>query len=153
MSPLATTQTIQGHKLTSNDERSMCNNQYARVKFSDDLTIDILVPTLKELLEIKTGNSSLQKSLVNDPIDESAFGLFREIKTGNSSLQESLVNDQIDESAFGLFRLAFENEVYKKRIPAKLWGKFAAVGKEAWGNANGIYRDAFAKLVLNSHDE
>ncbi|CAG8653940.1 2855_t:CDS:1 [Ambispora gerdemannii] len=141
MPPLATAQTIQDHpyhKTTSNDEQSMCNSHnlnsssepktlYATVKFSDDLTIDILVPTLKELLEIKTENSSLQKSLVND---------------------------QIDESAFGLFRLAFENEVYKKRIPTKLWGKFAAVGKEAWGNANGIYRDAFVKLVeLIFHDE
>ncbi|CAG8464202.1 6544_t:CDS:2 [Ambispora gerdemannii] len=120
MPPLATTQTIQNHpynKTTSN----------ATAKFSDDLTIDILVPTLKELLEIKTGNSSLQKYLVDG---------------------------QIDESEFGLFRLAFENEVYKKRIPARLWGKFAAIGKEVWGNANRLYRDAFAKLAeLNSHDE
>ncbi|CAG8552974.1 13379_t:CDS:1 [Ambispora gerdemannii] len=99
-------------------------------KFSIDLTIDIPVPTLEELLEI--------------------------IKRNSSSPQNSSVNDQIDESAFGLFLLVFENEVYKEtRLSANLWGKFVAVGREAWGNASEIYRDAFDKLSveLNSHYE
>ncbi|CAG8638667.1 4332_t:CDS:1 [Ambispora gerdemannii] len=103
--------------------------QYATAKVSNDLTIDIPLPTLKVLLEIKKNSLSLETSLVNN---------------------------QINKSAFGLFLLAFENEVYKQtRLSAKLWGKFAAAGRETWINANEEYRGAFDKLVieLNSHDE
>ncbi|CAG8553034.1 13382_t:CDS:1 [Ambispora gerdemannii] len=103
---------------------------YTTAKFPDDLIIDIPVPTLKKLLEIKKVNSS--------------------------SPQTSFVDDQIDKSAFGLFLLVFENEVYKKtRFFAKLWGKFVAAGREAWENANEAYRDAFDKLAveLNSYYE
>ncbi|CAG8503694.1 10158_t:CDS:1, partial [Ambispora gerdemannii] len=102
---------------------------YATANVSNDLTINIPVPTLKELLEIQKVNSS--------------------------SPQTSLVDNQINKSAFGLFLLAFGNEVYKKtRLSAKLWGKFAVTGREIWRNADEAYRDAFDKLVeLNSHDE
>ncbi|CAG8552955.1 13378_t:CDS:1, partial [Ambispora gerdemannii] len=103
---------------------------YATAKFSDDLIIDILEPTLEELLEI--------------------------IKRNSSSKQNSLVDNQIDESAFGLFLLVFENEVFKEtRLPAKLWVKFVAAGREAWENASETYRDAFDKLAveLNSYYE
>ncbi|CAG8526599.1 7516_t:CDS:1 [Ambispora gerdemannii] len=103
---------------------------YATAKFSHDLTIDIPLPTLNELLEIK--------------------------KMTNSSPQTSFVDNQIDKSAFGLFLLVFGNEVYKKtEFSAKLWDKFTAVGRETWSNVNEAYRDAFDKLAieLNSRDE
>ncbi|CAG8536410.1 9735_t:CDS:1 [Ambispora gerdemannii] len=102
---------------------------YATAKLSNDLIIDIPVPTLKVLLEIK--------------------------KAKSSSLPTSLVDNQSNKSAFGLFLLSFENEVYKKtQLSANLWGKFAVAGRETWINANEEYQDAFVVLVeLNSQDE
>ncbi|CAG8460569.1 3166_t:CDS:1 [Ambispora gerdemannii] len=98
---------------------------YATAKVSNDLAINIPVPTLKELLEIQKVNNS-------------------------SSPQTFLVDNQINKSAFGLFLLAFGNEVSKKtRLSAKLWGEFAAVGRETWGNADEHIEMLLINFLLN----